>query len=127
MPRLYSLALALLSTAGPAVADKKAEPPGKAEQLVGQWVPGKDNPDLPKGSTVQFHKNGKLTITVIEPKLGPIPINGKYKLTGDKLELTTEDANGESSTSAVKVKVLTAKRLVWIDEKGKGEFELVRK
>jgi uncharacterized protein (TIGR03066 family) len=95
------------------------EPPTKS--LVGVWVPVND--EMPKGSTIEFDKQGNLTITVKPPGMNAVPIKGTYKVKGKRIDIVTFDANGERSKDSGTIKVLTAKRLVLVDSKGrKSEF-----
>jgi uncharacterized protein (TIGR03066 family) len=108
---------------GAAPARKKGR--GAPARLIGVWVAAKGE-GLPRGSTLQFRRKGKLTITVQPPGGKAVPIQGTYKVAGKKIDLVTFDANGEPSKGSAKIKVLTAKRLVLVDEKGQ-QNEFVKK
>jgi uncharacterized protein (TIGR03066 family) len=100
------------------------EPPLTEANLIGVWEAKKE---LPPGSTIEFRKKGKMTITVKPPKMSAVPLEGTYKIVpGKKIEMVSFDANGERSGETWKMKVFTKKRLVFADKKGK-ELELTRK
>lgn len=101
--------------------EKDPEPPGK---LIGVWVATRG--ELPRGSTIEFRKKGKLTITVRPPGMKAVPIEGTYKTAGKKIDLVTFDANKEQSKEVITIKSLTAKRLVLVAEKGQ-EAEFAKK
>jgi len=89
-----------------------------AKDLVGIWVLEKG--DAPKGATVKFTKDGKMTITH--------EVEGKqetkahtYKLTGDTIEFTSND-----KTETATIKELTKDKLVVVT-KDKKELEFKKK
>jgi uncharacterized protein (TIGR03066 family) len=103
----------------------KEADPEPAGKLIGLWVIA-ERDGLPKGSTIEFRKQGKLTITVQPPGMKAVPIKGTYKVVGKKIDIVTFDANGEPSKGFAKIKVLTTKRLVLVNEKGQ-EDEFTKK
>jgi uncharacterized protein (TIGR03066 family) len=116
--------LGLFALGASAFADDKKEESKAKESLVGTWEVAKG--DLPKGSTIQFTKDGNMTLTVNSPSAGPVPIEGTYELKGKSLKTVTKDANRETTAATVTIKALTQKRLVLVGEKG-DELELTKK
>ena len=97
-------------------ADDKKEPTNK-EKIVGIWEPTKG--ELPKGSTVEFTKDGKLKVVVkIEDK--SITLEGTYTVDGDKVKTVLKD-EGQERKEDLKIKTLNDKELVLVDDKGMAE------
>jgi uncharacterized protein (TIGR03066 family) len=125
MTTLFRVVVAFLVAAAPPGGKDPDPPKVDLKHLVGVWVIAKG--DWPKGSTVEFRKDGTMTITIQTPGLGPVPVEGKYKAAGKtKLDTTTYDLNGTADKGTMEIKVLTAKRLVIAGEKGRDE-EFTRK
>lgn len=99
-----------------AQADDKKEPTNK-EKIVGIWEPAKD--ELPKGSTVEFTKDGKLKV-ILDFEEKKITLYGIYELEGDKLKTVIQD-EGKEQKETLKIKTLTDKELVLLNEEGKVE------
>jgi uncharacterized protein (TIGR03066 family) len=125
--RLVGIALMLMVFAGAPSSESRAgkepdpEPPVLAKEgILGVWVA--KNAELPKGSTIEFRKGGKLTIKVKPPGMNAVPIQGTWKVAGKKLDIVTLDANGEGSEWSAKIKRLTKKELVLVDKKRQTEF-----
>jgi uncharacterized protein (TIGR03066 family) len=116
--------LGLFALVASAIADDKKEEPKAKGLIVGTWEVAKG--DLPKGSTIRFSKDGKMTLTVNSPTAGLVPIGGTYELDGKTLKTVTKDANGETTAGTSKLKALTEKRLVLVGEKG-DELEFTKK
>jgi uncharacterized protein (TIGR03066 family) len=103
----FSLAAFLAITAGLA-ADAKKEEKVDAKKLIGKWEPT-DKKDI----SIEFLKDGKLTIKELK-------IEGTWKLTGNKLHLALKFDNQEK-TETVTVLKLTDEELTTEDSKGKKE------
>jgi uncharacterized protein (TIGR03066 family) len=95
----------------------------KAAKLLGKWEAVKGQ--LPAGSTIEFGKEGKITVSVKQE--GKTEKHaGTYKLDGGKINVTRK-YDGEERTRTFKVKKLTDEVLVTEDDKGKTtEFKRVK-
>ena len=95
----------------------------KAAKLVGKWEAVKGQ--LPAGSTIEFGKDGKITVTV--KKEGKTQANdGTYKLDGGKIAVTRK-YDGKERTRTFKIKKLDDKELITEDDQGKTtEFKRVK-
>ena len=122
MKRLLTVAMAvvmiaLAGTAPAADEDKK---------IVGKWEITKSGSDLPPGTTIEFTKDGKLTVVLkIEGK--DEKITGTYKV--DKTKLTVKlEAGGETHEETVTITKLTDEVLT-IEDKDKkvDEFKKAKK
>jgi uncharacterized protein (TIGR03066 family) len=122
MKRLLTVAMAvvmiaLAGTAPAADEDKK---------IVGKWEITKSGCDLPPGTTIEFTKDGKLTVVLkIEGK--DEKITGTYKV--DKTKLTVKlEAGGETHEETVTITKLTDDALS-IEDKDKkvDEFKKAKK
>jgi uncharacterized protein (TIGR03066 family) len=105
------LALALGATAE--AQDKKID----GTKLIGKWAPKEDK----KGGsmTLEFTKDGKLSLAV--DFMGKSEkIDGTYKLTGDKLDVTLK-FGGDEKKETLTVKTLTDTELETTDTKGKTD------
>ena len=92
------------------------------KKIVGVWEAAKG--DLPKGSTVEFTKDGKLKLTLkVEDKT--LTADGSYTVDGEKVNVVLK-FEGQEQKQTLKIKTLTDKMLVTIDEKGM-EDEFTRK
>jgi len=129
------LFLALFTTAFLVVGfspaqEKKAEPAKfDGAKLVGKWELTKSSDkDDPKGATVIFEKDGKVSITAdFEGKQEKF--SGTYAVKGDKLTVKInppEGTKGEAQTESDTIKILSDEKLVLLDEKGK-ETEFTKK
>jgi uncharacterized protein (TIGR03066 family) len=112
---LCCFALAVLVTA-PAGAAEKAT---NKEKIVGTWEVTKAGSDLPEGSTIEFTKDGKLTINV-KDKDKTITVQGTYTVDGDKVMVVTKFEDKEHKET-ITIKTLTDKKLVTVDEKKKED------
>jgi uncharacterized protein (TIGR03066 family) len=84
-----------------------------AEKLLGKWEVTKSGAGMPVGTTLEFAKDGKLTITV----KGQKAIEGSYKLDGDTILNGPKGKPDEGDKN--KIKSLTDTKLVTEDDKGK--------
>ena len=104
--------------------DKK--PAADAKKIVGTWEVVKSG-STPKGSTVEFTKDGRVKIRVLRPGADkPLAAEMAYKIKGDQLTFTLRGRDGEEEAVTLKVKKLTDKKLVYEDGEGNAE-ELKRK
>lgn len=79
--------------------------PDYAKMLVGKWESTKNSEaGLPKGTIVEFTKDGKMKITT---KQGDQEMNieGTYKVTGEKLTLTLKVGDQENSDEITITKI----------------------
>jgi uncharacterized protein (TIGR03066 family) len=92
------------------------------DKLVGVWEAAKG--DLPKGSTVEFTKDGKLHI-VVKDNDKTFKVDGSYAVDGDKLKIVTV-FEGKEDKQTITVTKLTDTDLVTKDEKNMvDEFKKV--
>jgi uncharacterized protein (TIGR03066 family) len=120
MKKLLAIASVLfLGFASAAVAADKAD--ASKEKLVGVWEAAKG--DLPKGSTVEFTKDGKIKIEV-KAEGKSHSEEGAYELDGNTIKTTHKGKDGKEVKESLKIKKLTDEQLVTEDEKGKvDEFK----
>ena len=93
-------------------AGTKADPLDK-EKLIGTWefVKSTEKNSPPPGSTVEFAKDGKLTISIKTGKQ-TITVKGTYSVDGDTLKIVTERSDGKDATETMRIIRLTDKELV---------------
>ncbi len=115
---LTCLALAVLASA-PARAAEKDKATNK-DKIVGTWEVTKAGSDLPEGSTIEFTKDGKLTI-VAKIKDQSITVKGTYTIDGDKLMVVQKTPDGKELKETIIIKSLTYKKLVTVDDKKKED------
>jgi uncharacterized protein (TIGR03066 family) len=86
------------------------------KKIIGVWelVKGES-----PGSTVEFTRDGKLKINA-KVKDKEVNADGTYKIEGDKLKVTLS-FKGKTITETNKIKKLTEKELILVDEEGKVE------
>src|SRR6266849_3201131 len=103
-------------------ADKKDD---NKMKIVGVWEVVKG--DAPKGTTMEFTKDGKLKFTVeVEGK--KITVEGTYEVDGESIKTAGKGPDGKEQKETIKIKKLTEKELVTEDEKGKtDEFKRAEK
>lgn len=84
------------------------------DKLVGTWEVSKG--EMPPGSTVQFTKDGKMKVTM---KAGDKTVlaEGTYEVEGMSIK-TTQKQGAKEVKETLKIKSLTDKELVTLDEKG---------
>src|SRR5262245_61884335 len=109
--------------AGGALAEDKAEKGDNAKLIVGKWEVTKSE-GLPKGSVVEFTKDGKLKVTVKRDE-GDVDVEGTYKVEGDKFKITLKQGDNETMQT-IAIKKLTKTDLHTENENG-NSTELTRK
>jgi len=87
-------------------------------KIVAVWEVVKG--DTPKGSTVEFTKDGKIKVN-IEADGKKISVDGSYELDGDSIKTTLKGPDGKEHKETLKIKKLTDKELTTEDEKGKTD------
>ena len=102
--------------------DKKIDP----AKFVGKWEVTKSEVPNLTGSTVEFTKDGKLTVmATIEGKKEEFI--GTYTVDGDKLKVTLKPKDGgKENTDTDTIKSVTDDKIVLVD-KEKKETELTKK
>jgi uncharacterized protein (TIGR03066 family) len=116
--RLFAV-LGCLVLVLPASAEDKA--PNK-DKIVGTWEIVKSDSKIPAGSTLEFTKDGKITMKL---KNGDetFTVPGTYQIEGDQLK-TVMTFKGEEMKETMTIKTLTDKAFVTVDKKGnKDEFK----
>jgi uncharacterized protein (TIGR03066 family) len=121
MRTLLGCTLGLLLCSGLVALDKKADPID-AKKLVGKWKLKNDDKD---GSlTLDFAKDGKLTIT-IKFKDKEDKSTGSYKVEGNTLTIT-EKVGGKDESEKSTILKLTDTEMVTRREKAKEDDTFVR-
>jgi len=113
MKALKVLAVACLVAAVGRAEDK----PDYAKMIVGKWeVTKADEGTLPKGSIVEFTKDGKFTS---REKLGDkdVTFEGTYKVTGDKFDLDLKMGD-QSIKVSITITKLTADEMHTKNDQG---------
>jgi uncharacterized protein (TIGR03066 family) len=117
--RLPAAVLTCLAVAALAAAAPEKEKATNKEKIVGTWEVTKAGSDLPEGSSIEFTKDGKVTITAkVEGKA--ITVKGTYTIDGDKMMVTLKMDEKEHKQTLV-IKTLTDKKLVTVDEDKKTD------
>jgi uncharacterized protein (TIGR03066 family) len=118
--------LALPALTAPIPKDDKKS---NAEKLVGKWELVKGGDETPKDMkfTVEFAKDGVMTLH-IEPKDGEkITLKGKYKVDNEKIDYEMEQPGGGKKQEILTIKKLTDDELVTVDPDDiKEEFKRVK-
>jgi uncharacterized protein (TIGR03066 family) len=112
--RLPAAVVTCLALLGPAIA-KAPEKDTNKDKIVGTWELVKAGSDLPKGATVTFTKDGKMTIT-FKVENETVTVKGTYQIDGEKLTIMHKD-EGKEIKETMTIKTLTDKALVVVDEK----------
>jgi uncharacterized protein (TIGR03066 family) len=89
-----------------------------AKKLVGVWEIT-NNKEAPPGATIEFTRDGKMKMRA---KLGEkeLKIDGTYELKGETI-VSKLSFGGKTKIESSKIRKLTEKELVIVDEKGKVE------
>jgi uncharacterized protein (TIGR03066 family) len=96
-------------------ADKKDD---NKKKIVAVWEVVKG--DAPKGTTVEFTKDGKIKIN-IEADGKKLALDGTYEVDGDSVKTVVKDPDGKDHKETIKIKKLTDTELTTEDEKGKTD------
>jgi uncharacterized protein (TIGR03066 family) len=109
----------LLGVATLALADDKQNgDKGAKGKIVGVWEVASG--DLPKGSTIEFTKDGKVKFE-IKAEGKNVSEVGTYVLDGETIKTAHQGKDGKDVKEVHKIKKLTDSELVTEDEKGKVE------
>jgi uncharacterized protein (TIGR03066 family) len=115
---LASVACLMLGLTAASWADTKKDADKKAsnkDKIIGTWeaISG----ELPKGTLVEFTKDGKVTIT---GKIGEkvLTVEAIYEIDGDNLK-TSHKEKGKEVKETMKIISLTDKELIAKDDQGK--------
>ena len=105
--RSLALLLAVTLTGAVVADDKKGEKIDPAK-LVGKWKMTKSGMGLPEGMavTIEYTKTGELKVTMAVQKM-EFKMDGKYTLTGAKLETVMNVAGGEDAKGTMEIVKLT--------------------
>jgi uncharacterized protein (TIGR03066 family) len=110
--RLSAVVVSCLALVLSASAEEKTN---NKEKIVGTWELVKSEGGVPPGTTLEFTKDGKLTIKVkVEDK--SITVSGTYAIDGDKLK-TVVKIDDKETKETMTIKTLTDKSLVTLNEK----------
>jgi uncharacterized protein (TIGR03066 family) len=96
-----------------------------AMKLIGVWEVTKSDSGAPKGTTVEFTKDGKM---IMKAKFmdKELVINGTYKVKGDTVTAIFSEG-GKTKEDPATIKKLTDKELIVVDGKGKiDEYKRVK-
>lgn len=110
--RLLLYAFVALGTTSGGGAVEGKDKPDNAKLILGKWEFDQDKGEIPRGTTIEFAKDGGLTITAKEG--GKVEtISGTYKVEDDKLLIVLKLPNGkEEKKPPLTIKRLTEKALV---------------
>jgi uncharacterized protein (TIGR03066 family) len=87
-------------------------------KIVAVWEVVKG--DAPKGTTIEFTKDGKIKIN-LEADGKKIALDGSYELDGDSVKTVLKGPDGKEHKETIKIKKLTDTELTTEDEKGKTD------
>ena len=112
MVRLSAVIVCCLTLVVSASAEEKST---NKEKIVGTWEIVKSEGGVPPGTTLEFTKDGKITIKVkIDDKI--ITVSGTYAIDEDKLK-TVVKIDDKEMKETMTIKTLTDKSLVTVNEK----------
>lgn len=114
MKTFVASVMTLVLVAGFASAETKID----AAKIVGKWTVAKTEGDVPKGTVVEFTKDGKLSVS-IEENGKKLTIGGTYKIVGDKLKVKVVINDKELPEDEDTIKSLSDTELVTIDKEKK--------
>ena len=121
MVRVLSLFALALLVVTPTYADEKID----AKLLIGKWEPTGDK--LPPGikAVIEFQKDDKVVVDV-EFQGKSQKIEGKYKVDGNKMEMTMKGPDGQERTQKMTIVKLSEKEATLKDEE-KNEEQVLKK
>ncbi len=99
--------------------EKKGE--SNREKLLGVWRATGKNPELPKGSHLEFtsDKKVKLSVPIDDKDKDRLQIfAGTYQVEGARIKVVMPGADGKDQKQTLKIVELTDLKLVTEDEKG---------
>ncbi len=116
---LVRTVVAVLVAAGLTASGRAADKADLKKQLLGKWeAVTADEGALPKGSTVEMTKDGKLKVV---SKRGDQEMShdGTYAVEGDTIKVTTKTADGQERSFKVKIDKISATEMETSTEQGK--------
>jgi uncharacterized protein (TIGR03066 family) len=119
LTRLLCIGVILIGESAAAAPAPKAN----RQKILGVWEVTKSDDGTPAGTTIEFTKDGKMTV---KAKVGDetLTLEGIYKLERDKVTLTYREPGGQEMTDTATITKLTDKELILKDDKGKiDEFK----
>jgi uncharacterized protein (TIGR03066 family) len=116
--KAITLSLAALLFVGLTLAQGADKKDDNKAKIVAVWEIVKGN--APKGSTVEFTKDGKIKIN-LEADGKKIALDGSYEVDGDSIKTTLKGPDGKEHKETLKIKKLTDKEMTTEDEKGKTD------
>jgi uncharacterized protein (TIGR03066 family) len=106
-------------TGGTSGGDGAGKPPSNKDKILGAWEVAKSE-QVPKGSSLEFLKDGKVTMIVKEGKT-ETKMGGTYTVEGDKVTIITKGRDGKEHKDPATIVKLTDTELVTRDDKGKTD------
>lgn len=124
MKKMFSACVAMLLVVSVGAAqDKKDAKKVDGAKLVGKWEVSKAPENtVPKGTVIEFTKDGKLKLTV-DFNGKKIEMEGTYKVDGEKLNTKMKDPSGTEHEDSDTIKTLSDEAAVLVAKDGK-EVEL---
>lgn len=120
---LSCLMVAFASTA--LVHGQDLDPVGtrNKEKLLGTWEVTTPKGSLPKGTLIQFAKDGKAKITIRDATNTAV-VEVRYTVSGSTIRTTYKDDAGKETKESLKIKKIGEKELITTDKEGKDhEFK----
>src|SRR5262249_5358453 len=109
--RLSAVVVSCLALILSASAEEKDS---NKEKIIGTWEIVKSEGGVPPGTTLEFTKDGKLTIKVkVDDKT--VTVSGTYAIDGDKLK-TVVKIDDKEMKETMTIKTLTDKSFVTVNE-----------
>ena len=117
---LFSLMLAFVSTS--VVRGQDLDPVGTKNKakLLGTWEVTSAKGSLPKGTLVQFIKDGKMKITFRDATNTAV-VEVQYTVSASTIRTTYKDEAGKETKETLKIKKLDDKELVISNKEGKDD------
>ena len=117
---LFSLVLAFVATS--AVQGQDLDPLGTKNKakLIGTWEVTSAKGALPKGTLVQFIKDGKMKVTFRDATTTAV-VEVQYTVSASTIRTTYKDEAGKETKETLKIKKLDDKELVISNKDGKDD------
>ncbi|MDB5312768.1 MAG: hypothetical protein JWO38_6970 [Gemmataceae bacterium] len=115
MKRVFAVVTAVVMV-GLAGAAPAPEADDNAKKIVGKWEVSKSGSDIPAGSTIEFSKDGKLSVLIKEKE--DVKIEGTFKVEKEKLTVKLKVAD-QTLEETVTIQKLTDDALELKDKDGK--------